>query len=142
MSREIKFRAWHPSTETMLNDVGFGADATGITVHSSDLDNFGFSDEDIETLDSIDEYYFVDGIKLMQYTGLKDKNGVEIYEGDILRNGARVSLVRYSDEMAGFMDSDSNMLWESLFAQRLEHTRVIGNIYENPELLGSRDGDE
>ena len=74
---------------------------------------------------------------IMQYTGLKDKNGVEIYEGDILSHqlqGKRKVIYPLSNTFAGFglVDesgkkntlNDSNVLYE-----------VIGNIYENPELL-------
>lgn len=69
---------------------------------------------------------------LSQYTGLKDKNGVEIYEGDIVCNEGFKEKV-YWDEFYGWVVSDEAMLGEVNFAR----IQVIGNIYENPELLES-----
>lgn len=65
-----------------------------------------------------------------QFTGLLDKNGVEIYEGDIVCNEGFKEKV-YWDEFYGWVVSDEAMLGEVNFAR----IQVIGNIYENHELL-------
>ncbi len=64
--------------------------------------------------------------KIRQYTGLKDKNGVEIYEGDIIKYGL------HFDECFTIIwnYSDLEMLYRNS-----NQVEVIGNIYENPELL-------
>lgn len=71
------------------------------------------------------------GIPLMQFTGLKDKNGVEIYEGDILRHYAfdQPIPVSWSHHDAGFTSCGVVSEWENC--------EVIGNIHQNPELLES-----
>ena len=81
---------------------------------------------------------------LMQYTGLKDKNGKEIYEGDIVHNKSlsKKGIVKYDNfknqlgEYHGWyiyrpmkIGKDKVDTWES------PHWIVIGNIYENPELI-------
>ncbi len=69
---------------------------------------------------------------LMQCTGLKDKNGKLIYEGDILRiNNKEIQPVEYMECYAQFHIERHGVV-ESFFANTYE---VIGNIYENPELL-------
>lgn len=83
---------------------------------------------------------------LMQSTGLKDKNGVEIYEGDIVKPlgfASWIGVVAYSKENAAcILDSHDNdfvrdtNVYLSQFAEGLE---VLGNIYENPELLEVKD---
>lgn len=81
--------------------------------------------------------------KIMQYTGLKDKNGKEIYEGDIvkahyIKNGLVeiIASVAYSEDYAQYVIKDTKYVsddYEPLCDY--EDLEVIGNIYNNPELL-------
>ena len=70
-----------------------------------------------------------------QYTGLKDKNGVEIYEGYILtdRDSGDYYSVEWNDNWPGLIIRYSDGFWLSL--EKSNSHEIIGNIYENPELL-------
>ena len=79
-------------------------------------------------------------IILMQSTGLKDKNGKEIFEGDIVDYKGRKAVVKWHGSYASFIYRFVNELqervseWHPLFLAYY-HFEIIGNIYENPELL-------
>lgn len=73
----------------------------------------------------------------MQFTGLNDKNGKEIYEGDILTNGDADSrwTVRHLDDVGYYCLCETNGDLCESHPMRTSHLEVIGNIYEDPELL-------
>jgi uncharacterized phage protein (TIGR01671 family) len=79
-----------------------------------------------------------DDLILMQSTGLLDANGVEIFEGDVVRDHVGQGMVKHDDKYSGFRVSygDGRAKW---FSDYLDSERktiiVIGNIHENPELL-------
>jgi len=78
-----------------------------------------------------------------QFTGLKDKNDKEIYEGDIITNygitnemKARKYQIVFTDERARFSAYDLSSRWgTSISSYDMRQCEVIGNVYENPELL-------
>jgi len=123
--REIKFRAWHKEKKIMGEVLGIDILHKEIFFSNGDVDCCGFAD--------------LKYIELMQYTGLKDKNNKEIYEGDILldRNNKKPYKVIFKNgsfraEFEGDFEEHSFDLID-VVAQGCE---VVGNIYENPELLG------
>lgn len=76
---------------------------------------------------------------LMQYTGLKDKNGKEIYEGDIvkLRANHGIGVIKYSDEWGAFVVEYIKPRSLAVLGMHYykEDIEILGNIYENPELM-------
>ncbi len=130
MSREIKFRAWDKRQKRMI-----GWD-----------EMIGESVMQFVTVQSFKG--LVASVELMQYTGLKDKNGVEIYEGDIciIWNASNTKVV---DSYTGAVEipdgkwtlvrdgKETTMFGISIFCKpgSKQSFEVIGNIYSNPELL-------
>ena len=121
--REIKFRAWHKEKKIM-------GEVLGIDILHKEI---FFSNEDVDCYEHTD---FKD-IELMQYTGLKDKNNKEIYEGDIVTLHNSKYKVIFNTKEARFVLRDDEFESEIPFTNNNnERMEIIGNIYENPELLG------
>ena len=143
MNKEIKFRAWDKGNKVMLTWDDF-------------FYKFSETPEDIYgSLDGTHNHL----MELMQYTGLKDKNGVEIYEGDLVIITERENIgtfnvpddiianngytgrediyqgeVKYQGCAFGIDDKDYGFIyleWDKDYGS----AEVIGNIYENPDLL-------
>ena len=81
---------------------------------------------------------------IQQYTGLTDKNGKEIYEGDIVQYNQNSSydnmdfITKWSDDKLGFIfqsNSGEQLVNQTPHLNRFKHLEVVGNIFENPELL-------
>lgn len=122
--REIKFRAYCKKRKAIF-------DVTGILFNQSDVV--------IQVLPDTNTLVNIENIELIQYTGLKDKNGREIYEGDIVMQLSE----RTYDSVTGVVKFiDGSYVIESadgktgvyLFDE-VAFNVLIGNIYENPELL-------
>lgn len=126
MPREVKYRAWDKIDKKMRQVVMLDTYSKFQTVffneRTSNNNGYRFSS---------------DGCELMEYTGLKDRNGKEIYEGDIV-----TGLFNYTDIIGPIVyGSDASFFInrEGLYGIGLNNAEdwleVIGNIYENPELL-------
>ena len=121
--REFKFRAWEKKIKRMW------------VVRDWDFAHGWIEVKDATGGDCPD----VADVEIMQYTGLKDKNGVEIYEGDILSFKPPVDVnlkkinVKVSFVDGAFMVVTEGFEW-LLFSMNKKN-KIVGNIYENPKLL-------
>ena len=129
--REIKFRAWD-SKHKGMDDYFF---------ISSDGDVFDGAERTYNTPNL--EIERVDNLEIMQYTGLKDKNGKEIYEGDVVsckghncKITYRTNFCDYTIEMIRFGGRLLNLTKANITKNKLE---IIGNVHQNPELLNDQE---
>lgn len=127
MNRIIKFRVWDKTKEKMRYPETYYHEAKALWIS---LDGIV-----VEALEN--EVYYNDekfGGILMQYTGLKDKNGKEIYEGDVVKNiyGGIGEILFDDQKHFRYEVAYGNEIWGLETTEKLE---VIGNIYKNPELL-------
>lgn len=131
-----KYRAFNKKTKKMYGVDGFKAIERKIYRHS--LADDEFRSGRLETFhfveDNLDDYI------LMQSTGLKDKNGVEVFDGDIVKLQYTIAsdfeLFEVRQFRGGMWRIDNRRRGSDLWL-RNEDCEVIGNIHENPELLES-----
>ena len=123
------FRAWHTKLNRYLKDDEFFIGADGKVRN----DSFGRGnyEEAFDTSD-FDNGYII----LEQDTGLKDKNGKPIYDGDIVDDGySNICEIRWREKCAGFKVVNENDGYVTNVWFVSKYGEVIGNIHENPELL-------
>ena len=123
--REIKFRAWVKQDKRMIYDI-----------------HVGWGRHEYE--DCFSDYLNNEHYVVMQYTGLKDKKGREIYEGDIVKRGNMTGIAEFNTEDMG----SCGCCWPEFFgagfvirvegskeyffgAMEIDECEVVGNIYEN-----------
>ena len=139
-NREIKFRIWDTFTKKM---VATGYHVVGEVTVFSLIDQWAKEYRNPKSEHSLDRYNdFIE----MQYTGLKDKEGKEIYEGDFVKasGNGRVYQVKFGTYKSSFSEHEDdfehgffieNENYPESSAGVETYATVIGNIFENPELL-------
>ena len=121
-----RFRAWDTTNKEMFKDT-FAITESGQIVVVDQSSVFVSPD-----------YVFVDNLVIMQSTRIKDKNGEEIFEGDILKSNKYITSVFYERGAycVKFSRTPNTTVTMNVisFIEKYK-TKIIGNIYENPELL-------
>ena len=140
MERELIFRAWHRKEKLMYwwnplwGNYGHGQGYIGMVLVGESETKRLYKDN-IRLIDPSE-------CDIMQFTGIKDRDGVEIYEGDIVRYFQPYSkrtdthIVQWDEQWAcfGLFEKDNRWCKESDWA-KIQSLEVIGNIYANPDLL-------
>jgi uncharacterized phage protein (TIGR01671 family) len=138
MNREIKFREKNKDIGWVEGQVAYDLNEDTYIIREVEQDSsYGLEEAMLFAI----MWYRVDKETIGQYTGLKDENGKEIYRGDIVQGlfadqeeSEIKGQVIYSKGQASYIViASNNDEWELGYLDNLE---VIGNIYDNPELLG------
>ena len=142
MNREIKFRAWDNYSKSFINDdeylIGLDGKFYRMDFYSG-IENY----EDGNLI-----WNELDNITLSQFTGLLDKNGKEIFEGDIIKIKCNEDIiighVFYKQSRCCYMINhpagyNGSFALHTPTIAICDEFNIIGNIYQNPELLGGQD---
>lgn len=135
MKKEIKFRAWNKKDKVMVDVAAMNFGPSGLW----SLIEYAYDAE----------LQLADNYELMQYTGMNDKNGREIYEGDILYFGSvwcvgdeydpreeeHTGLVEYRPDYASYVVNCNGKIYPLEQLISFDGYSVQGNVHENPELL-------
>ena len=130
--REIKFRAWDKERKQMRYQ-GIELWYLGYIAHTKGNEFWK------DCGNSINNFFIPTQGELMQFTGLHDRHGKEIWEGDVVREDETINLVKYSKSYCGFVPFVHGNGCGCCETYMIPNDCcVIGNIYENPELMGDK----
>lgn len=146
--RDIKFRVWDKEYEKMtyFNDEDYEYKPPFVFI----LDQVLKKDSNYDDYEDFEYNDVTDSVEVMQYTGLKDKNGKEIYEGDIIEFSYDMFVGNFDTFVAKgkvvfkegafyveIFENERTTKDEAylLYSINLDTIEVIGNIHDNPELL-------
>lgn len=128
--KHLKFRVWDREKETFLKDVFVGSDGqlyqfSKDTIYGAAITFLGKENK-----------------KILQFTGLRDKNGYEIYDGDIVNLKGDLYTVSWNGCFSSFdmTNIDKAKQYKDLYIlnKNFEKSEIVGNIYQNRELLENK----
>ena len=146
MNREIKFRAWNTELNNMVYPtIDFGRELYPITYQrrTKTVLEDGEDTEIVFELVSVDYILQSSDYEVMQYTGIEDKNGNEIYEGDIISfEDDPAHVVKWNKDFCCWtcwedekLNDDGEVFdWSQMKKRNSKHYLIHGNIYQNPNL--------
>lgn len=122
-----KFRAWDTTKKEMFKDTFAITESGQVVVVEQDF------------ITNAPDYIFVDHLTIMQSTGLCDKNGQEIFDGDILKHHTHKEytfIVKYDKEYGRWIGDGINCIYNiDISKDFVPYYEIIGNIYQNKDLL-------
>lgn len=137
-NKEIKFRAWDKQEKIMCEVGILSYRGGGCFLHGNSktvAEVQGDRMVSIPDCDNDGHFVYFQDLELMQYTGLLDKNGTEIYEGDIVKNNDAMWSLYWSDGCYKMALDGLQKDNDHLFIEEAQHSEVVGNNYENKDLL-------
>ncbi|HFJ9472587.1 TPA: YopX family protein [Bacillus paranthracis] len=124
----VEFRAWDLKDKRMYHNVGI---VGTLIILEHEQSGYEFCELELKSYDHIDNNY-----ELMQYTGLKDKNGKKIFRGDIVEYDGWFYIIKWDEEETGFyMHDKNNDEDDHLRMIDISVGEVMGNIYKNQNLI-------
>ena len=127
MEREIKFRAWLKEEKRMIVDEQY---LVPLWVTNKGI---------LRLLPNFEENYYEicngSDYVIMQFTGLYDRNGKEIYEGDIVKKGDTITVCKWNSTHSCFAFYTIGGFYLNYSKYNQKSIKIIGNIYDNPELI-------
>lgn len=111
------FRGWHSTLKIMYDEIGI----TSTGQPFIDYDSDGIT-------------YFGKEVILMMNTGYSDCDGLEIFEGDIVKLNKHKAIIRWGDACFYFEPLDDGWLDDWNFCDDASRTKIIGNVHQNPEI--------
>lgn len=127
-----KYQAWHKTEKKMYSvlTLHLGEDG-GIEVFDKWVTDFTSGEKEMAT-----KFYQFDDIELRQRVGSIHTTGEDFYDGDILDDAGDIEVVRYDESKASFFLYDVSEKFRELDIDELDiHAKIIGNVYEHPEML-------
>ena len=128
MMREAKFRVWDEDAQEMIYEVGITPEGIPYSIP--------------DNAEACDQFNYYPSCHKMQYTGLKDENGLMIYEGDVVKfksvyyeNKIMKAVVKFNGSLGSFVFDRGDDLGPWRMEASMREIEVIGNVYQNPELL-------
>lgn len=129
--KNIKFRAWHKEQKKMFEVLVLDMNSGEVF-----LDGFTVETQYKGQIQRESMWISVDEVELMMYTGQQDKHGKDIYEGDIVNSFNVADTIYWYEDNSSFYKRDKyDGESYSIESQYSNYREVIGNIYENPELV-------
>lgn len=128
---QIRVRAWHRKQKKMYYPEEMGADQLTLMSDGQGFINVHGRDTQLSKI-------YGDTMVPLMSTGLRDKNGKEIYLGDVIRDNTGLCVVAWNEKLASICLRRNGWAFDHFFEEAVspKDCEIVGNLYENPNLIG------